>query len=149
MNRTNRFALVAAVLLLLVLAGTTLATRAPGQDAAPAQQGTDPEAPDPEGLRHAAERLAASGIPADEGVLAELAGEYGVGGAVRVLAWASETGVSVQSIRDLRAEGKGWGVIARELGVHPGIGGVMGGGQGRDHAPGLQGDRGGDEDTDD
>jgi hypothetical protein len=154
MYRTNRFAIVAAAVLLLVLASTTLATRAPARDPAPAQgadeaEAQDAEAPDPEGITHATERLNANGISADEATVADLATEYGVGGAVRVLAWSAETGVSVDDIRALRAEGKGWGVIARELGVHPGIGTVMGqgGGHGRDNAPGLQKDRG--EDADD
>ena len=36
----------------------------------------------------------------------------------------------------------GWGQIAKKLGVHPGIGSVMGngGGHGRDDAPGQQED---------
>jgi hypothetical protein len=42
--------------------------------------------------------------------------------------------------------GMGWGEIAKDLGVHPGIGSIMGngGGHGRDDAPGQQ-DRGTDE----
>lgn len=142
MNRTNRLGLMGgAAVLVLVMAGTALAGRAPAPDDTPQQQGTDPEgSPSAEALEHAAGRLEASGITADEQVLGELAAEYGVGGAVRILAWSSETGVDVDEIRALRGEGKGWGVIARELGVHPGIGSVMGngGGHGRDHAPGQQ-----------
>jgi hypothetical protein len=148
MYRTNRFAIAAAAVLLLVLAGTTLATRAPAGEPAPGQLADEPEAPDPEGITHATERLNANDISVDEATVADLAAEYGVGGAVRVLAWSAETGVPVDDIRALRAEGKGWGVIARELGVHPGIGSVMGqgGGHGRDNAPGQQKDRGGDAD---
>jgi hypothetical protein len=32
----------------------------------------------------------------------------------------------------------GWGRIARDLGVHPGLGSIMGGGHGREDAPGQQ-----------
>jgi hypothetical protein len=44
--------------------------------------------------------------------------------------------------------GMGWGQIAKELGVHPGIGSIMGqgGGHGRENAPGQQKDRDGEED---
>ena len=34
--------------------------------------------------------------------------------------------------------GMGWGRIAHELGVHPGIGSIMGNGHGKDDAPGQQ-----------
>jgi len=37
----------------------------------------------------------------------------------RVNALADEAGVSPQKVRELRLSGKGWGVIAKELGVHP------------------------------
>lgn len=149
MNRTNRFALLAAVVLLLVLAGTTLANRAPVADEGSPRHATDPEAVEPEAVQHAAERLAANEIQISNELLTELATEYGVGGAVRIAAWSADPDddVDVQGIRDMRAAGKGWGVIARELGVHPGIGSVMGngGGHGRENAPGQQKDSAGDD----
>lgn len=88
-------------------------------------------------------------IPVDGALLDELAAAYGVGGAVRILAWAADPDddVTVESIRAMRdgdgteGSGMGWGRIARELGVHPGIGSIMGngGGHGRDDAPGQRG----------
>ncbi|MBW3612354.1 MAG: hypothetical protein KY392_00675, partial [Chloroflexi bacterium] len=64
----------------------------------------------------------------------------------RLLAW-EKAGVSIADGEARRAEGKGWGEIAKELGVHPGIGSVMGngGGHGRDNAPGQHKDRGADD----
>jgi hypothetical protein len=66
-----------------------------------------------------------------------------VGGAVRVLAWADAEGIDVSVITAKRdgtetEPGMGWGRIARDLGVHPGLGSIMGGGQGREDAPGQQ-----------
>ena len=96
------------------------------------------------------DRLAAHGITVDEAQLTDLAGRYGVGGAVRLMAWAEETGMTVEEIAAMRdGDGTpesvmGWGQIAHELGVHPGIGSIMGngGGGGRDAAPGQQDDTG-------
>ena len=67
---------------------------------------------------------------------------------MRVAAWAQESGTSAADIAAMRdGDGTpesvmGWGQIAKELGVHPGIGSVMGngGGHGRDDAPGQQED---------
>lgn len=150
MSRTNRIALVAAAALLLVATGGVLANRAPvprDTPAAPAashQPQTEPEADAPptgEEIAHAEDRLEASGVAVDDGVLAGLAARYGLGGAVRLLAWSSATAVAVDDIAAMRdgtdtEPGMGWGRIARELGVHPGIGSIMGSGHGRDGAPG-------------
>lgn len=145
MIRTNRFALLGAVVLLLVLAGTVLATRSPVADERSQQQATDHEPPEPEAVQHAGERLAASDIEVSEDLLTELAAEYGVGGAVRIAAWAADPDddVDVDDIRARRDAGEGWGVIAKDLGMHPGIGSIMGqgGGHGRENAPGQQKDR--------
>lgn len=51
------------------------------------------------------------------------AAEKGVEDA-RVKALASESGLSEDQIRTMRTSGKGWGVIAKETGVHPGTLGV-------------------------
>lgn len=54
----------------------------------------------------------------------------------RVKALAKESGLSEDSIRSMRSSGKGWGVIAKETGVHPGSLGV--GQDGKDARPGKQ-----------
>jgi hypothetical protein len=86
----------------------------------------------------------------DEAVLGDLATRYGLGGAVRVMAWAADPNdeITIETITDKRdgdgteGSGMGWGQIAKELGFHPGIGSIMGngGGHGRDNAPGQQED---------
>lgn len=140
MTRSTRVAILGGTLLILV-AGSALATQAPR----PSQQGPltaspeQPEAPPTaEDLAHAADRLTAKEIPFNEGQLNALAADYGLGGAVRLLAWADATGVSVANLRARHDAGEGWGQIAKDLGVSPGIGSVMGngGGHGRDTAPG-------------
>lgn len=148
MNRPNRIALLAAAVLILVAAGSVMAGRAPiARDvAAPPASSHEPQEaddaddagqPSAEALAHAGERLAASDIPFDEGVLSDLASRYGVGGAVRTLAWADAASVGVEEIAAMRdADGMGWGQIARELDVHPGLGSIMGNGHGRENAPG-------------
>jgi hypothetical protein len=89
-------------------------------------------------LTRAADRLAAAGIEADVAVLADLASRYGLGGAVRLVAWSDEAGLTVEELAAMRDGGSGWGQIAQELGVHPGLGAIMGngGGHGREDAPG-------------
>ncbi len=73
-----------------------------------------------------------------------LSADYGLGGAVRLLAWADATGMSLADLRALRDDGAGWGQIAHDLGVSPGIGSIMGqgagaaGDHGRESAPGQQ-----------
>ena len=42
----------------------------------------------------------------------------------RIAVLSKDSGVSEAEIASMRAEGKGWGVIAKELGVHPGVLGV-------------------------
>jgi hypothetical protein len=139
---------LAGIALVLVAAGTVFATRQP-QEPSPVAGVADEEEgapPSAEDLAHAADRLRANEIAVDEAQLGELAAAYGVGGAVRILAWSADPDddVTVDSIRLMRdgdgTEGSamGWGRIARELGVHPGLGSIMGngGGHGRDSAPG-------------
>ncbi len=154
MNRTPRIAILAAAVLVLLAVGSALANRTPAAPSQPGQLASsqEPEAqddadtpPTAEELAHAAERLEASGIAVDDAVLGDLAGRYGLGGAVRVLAWSDELAMGVEEIAAMRdgtdAEpGMGWGQIAHELGVHPGIGSIMGNGHGKDDAPGQQQD---------
>lgn len=141
MARSNRIALIAALALLVALAGSTLANRAPETAEEPAQLASSHEVEDEtDGATVARDRLADAGIEADPAIFDELAASHGVGGALRLFAWADATGMSVGEIADLRAgdEPLGWGVLARELGVHPGIGAIMGRGHGPDGPPGLE-----------
>jgi hypothetical protein len=153
--RAHRVAILAAAALLVVIVGSVLATPRPaGEDPnGPLAASHEPEASEPgeappsaEDVAHAAERLQAHGIDAGTDLVADLAARYGVGGAVRVLAWADATGMTTDEIAALRDAGDGWGRIAHELGVSPGIGSIMGNaggnghGLGRDEAPGQQDD---------
>ncbi len=143
MNRTDRIALVAVAVLILVAAGGALAQTVVPSAGDSSRHATDTEEaenpPSADELAHAAERLEASGIAVDDAVLDDLAGRYGLGGAVRVLAWSDATATDVEEIAAMRdgtdAEpGMGWGRIAHELGVRPGIGSIMGNGHDKDAA---------------
>lgn len=157
MHRYVRLVLAALVLLALA-AGTALAGKLPAQDdtraplaASPEAQADEADAPlTDETTQALVDRLADVGLETDVATLTALAADHGVGGAVRLLAWAQETGTDLEVIAGMRADGMGWGQIARELGgPHPGIGSWMrgthevddaaaatGGGHGRDTAPG-------------
>jgi hypothetical protein len=142
MNRPTRLAIFGGTLLILV-SGTALATQMPrsGQPQGPPTASDAPEGPPTaEELAHAAERLAAHGIDATAEELGALVPGYGLGGAIRLHAWADETGMSIDDLRALRDAGAGWGQMAKDLGVHPGLGSIMGngGGHGRENAPGQQ-----------
>lgn len=144
MSRMHRIALFAALALLVAVSGTVLANRSPDQsaDAAPVadehegESGGEVEAPPTDDeIAHARGRLTANEIDVNEDVFADLAARYGVGGAVRIVAWADETDTAFDVITAMRdgnetTPGMGWGKIARELGVHPGIGSIMGNGRG-------------------
>jgi hypothetical protein len=84
--------------------------------------------------------LKLAGIPATADELQALAAKVGLGGAVRVLAFANASGKSPDDILAMFQSGKGWGEIARELDltIGPGIGGIMsqGQGQGQGHGKG-------------
>jgi hypothetical protein len=153
MTRATRIALLGGAALIVAVSGTVLATRQPTTPDEPsgiAQDGEEDAPPTAEDLAHAAERLRATEIAVDDAVLSDLATRYGLGGAVRVVAWAADPDddVTVESITARRdgdgTEGSamGWGRIAKDLGFHPGIGSIMGngGGHGRDNAPGQQED---------
>lgn len=153
MTRTNRIALLAAIALILAVSGTVLATRAPNSPAQPAQDTQDEEdtPPTAEELATTAQKLRDAGLEVNDAELADLAATYGMGGAVRIIAWSQDpdVGLSVADIRERRdgtetEPGMGWGRIAKELGVSPGLGSIMGngGGHGRDNAPGQNRDEG-------
>ena len=139
MNRSTRTAIIGGTLLVLI-AGTALATQSPrGTRQGLVSASHQPEAPpSAEDLAHALDRLSASKIDATSDQIEALSADYGLGGAIRLLAWADAKGMSVNDLRALRDGGVGWGQIARDLGVSPGIGSIMGngGGHGRDTAPG-------------
>jgi hypothetical protein len=143
MTRSTRIAVFSGALLVLV-AGTALGTqtlRPTPQGPLTASHEEQPdEPPTADELANANDRLAASGINASTDQLSNLAADYGLGGAVRLFAWADQTGISIADLRARHDAGEGWGQIAKDLGVSPGIGSVMGngGGHGRDNAPGQQ-----------
>ena len=147
MIRRHRLALLGALALVIVLAGTTFATRSPVADPGSTQLADEGEVPDEAALERIVDRLGSTGLETSPEALGALAAEHGVGGAVRILAWTKDGTVSIEDVERRRAEGLGWGEIARELGTEPGIGSVMGngGGHGRANAPGQQKDRGADD----
>lgn len=149
MTRINRIALLAALALAVAAAGTVLATRSP--QASPQRTGTQADeaedAADAAAIAGAIDRLAEGGIEvADQGAFETLAESYGLGGAVRLHAWAHATGMSVEELTELRDTGgpdggpMGWGRLAKDLrdqgfDVRPGIGSIMGGGRGPGEGP--------------
>jgi hypothetical protein len=147
MTRSTRIIIFTATLLILV-GGTTLASRLPrGTNQGPlaasqaAASAEEPEAPPAaDELAHALDRLQDNGITATQGQLSSLAAQYGLGGAVRLFAWSDQTGISIANLRARRDSGEGWGQLAKELGVSPSLGSIMGG-HGRDTAPGQLKDK--------
>lgn len=141
-----RLALLVAATLVVAVTGTVLATRAPSGPPAGQTTADDTESsPEAGAITHAADRLGANGIELEPGILDELAAQYGVGGAVRIAAWAAADDgdeVTIDSIRAMRdgdgspGSGMGWGQIARELGVRPGLGSIMGNGGGHGNGNG-------------
>ena len=146
MTRTNRIAILAALAILVAAAGTALATRAPQAEqrsGIEAQDAEDTEPLDAEALTHAIDRLAEAEIVVDdEAAFRDLAEEYGLGGAVRLHAWSKQTELPVGDLADLRdGDGTtpvGWGKLAKDLGVNPGLGWIMGNGRGDGDPPGQE-----------
>ncbi len=112
-----RMAVLAALAVLIVAAGSALALGQPRHETAPvlADASQEPveaenEAPPTEAdLAHALDRLEASGYTIDADALAGLADTYGTGGAVRLVAWADASGRSIEEIAAMRNDGQGWG----------------------------------------
>jgi hypothetical protein len=135
---------IAAIALVLAAAGAVSAfrEREPEADRRPLMQdeSAEPEvAPTAEELQRVVERLADVGVATDVDTVAQLASEHGLGGAVRVLWWSTESETDIATIVDMRTGDAdtapmGWGQIAKHLDVHPGIGQVMGGGNGHGRA---------------
>lgn len=98
------------------------------------------------------ELLDDQGIETDTTELDTLADDHGMGGAVRILAFADAAGVDPSEVVQMREDGMGWGQIARALAeehegfdLKPGIGWIMGGhgqGQGQGQAQGQGKDKG-------
>ena len=147
MTRSLRIGLF-ALLLLAVVGGSAWAAAGPHSDKTPsfADASEAPESPpSADELARAVDKLAAHGITTDAEELAALAAKYGMGGAVRLVAWADATGMTVAELSAMRDDGQGWGQMAHELGVGPGIGWIMGNGHAGEHgkatAPGQQKDK--------
>jgi hypothetical protein len=132
---------VLAVALVLLVAGSALANKGFRAEQQPDVVAQDEEegVPSQQVLDKVVERLGNAEIVTTPEAVAELAATYGVGGAVRILAWGAATDADVAAMFD---SGMGWGEIARQLNeadaegdlnLHPGIGWVMGGGQGQGH----------------
>jgi hypothetical protein len=153
MSRRLRIGLVAVLAVGIVTAGSALAFNGDGGDGAtPNDQGDNPE--------RVVERLGDAGISTDTDELDALADAQGLGGAVRILAWAEAAGIDPSEIVAMRDEGMGWGEIRQALEAdhpdvdfHPGIGWIMGGhgkghGGGNGWGPGGNPNGGGDEEED-
>jgi hypothetical protein len=112
-----------------------------GKDAGETDEANEPEtdgtAPTQALLDRLVAQLDAAGITATAEELTPLIEKYGVGGAVRLLSWASASGKDVAEIAAMRDEGLGWGQIAAQLNeadsslhLTPGIGSIMSAGHG-------------------
>ena len=81
-----------ALALLLIASAAVVVTRAfetPSEASPQAADGDEDESPPTaDEIAHAGERLAANGFEVSDDVLTELATAYGVGGAVRIVAWS-------------------------------------------------------------
>jgi hypothetical protein len=136
MHRSTRIGIF-VLLLVGVVGGSALAARGPspkqtppllgGSEAPEASESADAP-PTADELAHAADRLKAHDVTVDAAQLEALAAKYGLGGAVRLMAWSKSTDKSVADLSAMRDAGTGWGEIAHELGVSPGIGWIMGNG---------------------
>src|SRR5450759_1917383 len=133
-----------AVLVSLLAVGTVFATsRAPSSSAGSSHDLGNPQV---QTAGKTAE-LKTAGIAVSVTDFKALAAKVGVGGAVRVLAFAKASGKSTADILAMFQGGKGWGEIAHTLGLHPGIGWIMSGGPGKDqgHAAGADKTKGSDD----
>jgi hypothetical protein len=81
---------------------------------------------------HAIDRLAAADIRTTPDVFQKIAATVGVGGAVRVLAFADASGQTPDQILAMFQGGLDWGQISKNLhlSIGPGIGWIMGQGHG-------------------
>jgi hypothetical protein len=86
--------------------------------------------PSPSEITRAVDRLSAVGIKTTDAQVRSLATKVGLGGAVRVLAFADASGKTPEQILAMFEAGSGWGNIRHQLNlsIGPGIGWIMGGG---------------------
>jgi hypothetical protein len=150
MSRTKGFGVAAGLALILIVSAAVVVTRAlesPAQSSQQAAPEDENEGPPTVGdIAHPGERLAANGFEVSDELLTELAAKYGVGGAIRIVAWSEADPDRIADLRSMRdgdgteGGGMGWGLIAKELKVHPGIGSIMGRG-GDEHPQGNGEDR--------
>jgi cytoskeletal protein RodZ len=125
-------------------------TEAPDSEApeteAPESEAPETEAPESPDATTASDVSAANldrivGLLADAGItttadeLKQLADQFGVGGAVRILEFAHDSGKTSADIVAMRQAGDGWGQIRKSLGLtgSSGIGKIMGG-HGKGHS---------------
>jgi hypothetical protein len=163
MTRSVRILVAAGALLLLVVATALAAPSDRGRNrmapvaashqASPGAEGRtadrDEGPPSAEHLQRLVTLLGDAGVSTDAATIEALAARYGVGGAVRLLTWSEESGLSTDELAAMFDSGIGWGEMAHELNdangtsLHPGLGPIMSGngqgvGAGREHAPGQQ-----------
>lgn len=130
--------------ILLLVAGAVAAGYRPPTSNLPVEAQSSPEAkqgPSVERIQQIVDRLKGAGIDTTSGEFSTLAEKHGVGGAVRILAFADASGKKPSEIAALFDGGKGWGQIRKELdlSIGPGIGWIMGGGHGQGKALGHSG----------
>jgi hypothetical protein len=157
MTRSVRILVAAGALVLLVVATALAAPSDRGRDRmspvaashqpSPGAADRDDGPPSAEHLERLVTLLGEAGVSTDAATIEALAARYGVGGAVRLLAWSEGSGVSTDELAAMFDSGMGWGEIAHQLNedngtsLHPGLGPIMSGhgqGHGRDGAPGQQ-----------
>ena len=154
MIERRRLTIVAAgVAAVVLLGGVAAAALLPPLSGQPQTAQSSPEAkekPSAEKVQRILEGLKNAGINTTTEEFAALADKYGVGGAVRVLAFADASGKTAAQISALRDAGKGWGEIRRELGlsIGSGIGWLMGRGHGDEASKGAKGAGSGDDEDD-
>ena len=125
MTRTNSFGVAVALALILIASAAVVVTRAfdtPAEASQQAADGDEDESPPAaDEIARAGERLAANGFEVSDEVMTELATKYGVGGAVRIVAWSRADPDRMADLRVMRdgdgseGSGMGWGQIAKEL----------------------------------
>jgi len=104
----------------------------PEAEESPEAQESPDASPSPANVERIVARLAAAGIVTTPADFAALATKVGVGGAVRVLAFANASGTTPDEIVAMFEGGMGWGQVVQELklDIGPGIGSIMGKGHG-------------------
>lgn len=165
-NRSLRVILAGGALVLLVVASVVAAPSdrgrdrmaplaashqpSPGAQDDPEGQTADEGTPSQELLDRLVAKLRDAGVDTNAATIEALAADHGVGGAVRLLVWSQQSGLSTGDLAAMLdpAADIGWGEIAHQLNeangtsLHPGLGSILGNaggnGHGRENAPGQQ-----------